>query len=322
MAAIDRFRGEWFCLSNFYADGVAVTLSGLTYPSVEHAYQAAKRTDREFRAAIQAAQTPAEAAELGRASPPDPGWEGRKESVMLALLRQKFDRPPLRQRLLDTGDRPLVEGNTWGDSYWGVDAESGTGENRLGLLLQQVRAELCQLKLMWDSDCLISFLDARDNHAEELDHLAVLARHGRIAPIRYSSVSRREWVDTGRIEIRLRNLEFDPGFQPVPSVEAFRIGHSRIDGFAVVVGDEAVGMDDHIAQILKGDRNLGDRDQLLSAWLSQVDMFVSADNGFQKKRAALEAAVGFQICRPPEAVEQASKGASGVSAETSETGER
>lgn len=138
------------------------------------------------------------------------------------------------------------------------------------------------LKLIWDSDCLISFLDARDNHPEELD----------------------------------------PGFQPVPSVQAFRLDRSRLDGFAVLIDQETAGLDRHLAQILKGDKNLGDRDQLLSAWLSQVNMFVSADNGFQKKRAALEAAVGFQICRPPEAVEQASKGASDVSAETSETGER
>lgn len=56
------------------------------------------------------------------------------------------------------------------------------------------------------------------------------------------------------------------------------------------------------SSITRGDKNLGDGDQLLSAWLSRVDMFVSADNGFQKKRAALESAVGFQICGPPEAV--------------------
>lgn len=220
---------------------------------------------------------------------------------MLALLRQKFDRPPLRHRLLGTDQRPLVEGNTWGDTYWGVDAASGSGKNHLGLLLQQVRAELSQLKLMWDSDCLISFLDARDNHPVVLDRLATHARAGRIAPIRYSSVSTREWSDNELIESRLETLALDAGFQPVPSVEVARVGYSHLDGYAVLVDDATVEFDKRLGQILKGDKHLADRDQVLSAWLSEVDMFVSADRNFQKKRTELEDALGFEVCDPPEA---------------------
>jgi predicted NAD-dependent protein-ADP-ribosyltransferase YbiA (DUF1768 family) len=60
---------------------------------------------------------------------------------MEGLVRQKFSKDPvLRQRLLDTGDQDLVEGNTWGDTFWGVCR--GQGSNWLGRILMDVRAEL------------------------------------------------------------------------------------------------------------------------------------------------------------------------------------
>ncbi|MCH7737275.1 MAG: NADAR family protein [Chloroflexi bacterium] len=58
---------------------------------------------------------------------------------MLELLRDKFRDPVLRQMLLDTGDLELVEGNNWGDRFWG--RVSGVGDNHLGRLLMQVRGE-------------------------------------------------------------------------------------------------------------------------------------------------------------------------------------
>jgi predicted NAD-dependent protein-ADP-ribosyltransferase YbiA (DUF1768 family) len=56
------------------------------------------------------------------------------------LSRQKFSHPELRQKLLDTGSCTLVEGNTWGDTFWGVC--DGVGENHLGKLLMTIRADL------------------------------------------------------------------------------------------------------------------------------------------------------------------------------------
>lgn len=38
--------------------------------------------------------------------------------------------------------RQIVEGNTWGDAFWGVDSRTGEGENHLGQILMQVRSEL------------------------------------------------------------------------------------------------------------------------------------------------------------------------------------
>jgi predicted NAD-dependent protein-ADP-ribosyltransferase YbiA (DUF1768 family) len=48
----------------------------------------------------------------------------------------------LGDMLLSTGDELLIEGNTWGDTYWGVDLKTGIGENKLGKILMKVREEI------------------------------------------------------------------------------------------------------------------------------------------------------------------------------------
>ena len=65
---------------------------------------------------------------------------GVRDSVMLDGLRLKFNSPEMRDVLLSTGDRKLVERSPV-DNYWG-DGGDGTGKNRLGELLMQVRGEL------------------------------------------------------------------------------------------------------------------------------------------------------------------------------------
>lgn len=123
--------GDNSFLSNFYQHGNW---------TVEHHYQAAKTDDPVWASRILNAPTPAAAKKLGREAPMRPTWDGEKVAVMLALLRVKFLWPDLAQRLLDTGDAELVEGNWWGDRFWGVC--NGVGENNLGRLLMQVREEL------------------------------------------------------------------------------------------------------------------------------------------------------------------------------------
>ena len=61
---------------------------------------------------------------------------------MRKVLEYKFENPELRAKLLDTGDRELIEANTWHDTYWGVDKWSGKGHNMLGKLLMKLRDEL------------------------------------------------------------------------------------------------------------------------------------------------------------------------------------
>jgi ribA/ribD-fused uncharacterized protein len=135
---IDSFRGAHRFLSNFHPCRVA--LDGEVYRSVEHAYQAAKTTNRERRKEVHSL-TAGRAKRWGSALPLRPDWEAVKLGMMRDLLRQKFlGDEGLATQLHATGDQDLIEGNTWGDTYWGVCR--GRGHNHLGRLLMQVRSEL------------------------------------------------------------------------------------------------------------------------------------------------------------------------------------
>ena len=134
---IDKFEGEYAFLSNFYECPVNY---GLTYCNSEAAFQATKDPYRctEF-VDLNASRAKA----LGRKVELRSDWEEIKDAVMLDVLRAKFDtNPDLKEKLLATGDEFLVEGNTWGDTYWGVC--NGKGRNHLGYLLMQVRDEFAR----------------------------------------------------------------------------------------------------------------------------------------------------------------------------------
>lgn len=135
---INEFKGEYRFLSNFYP--AVVVLDDHEYPSVEHAYQAAKTFAANWRAKIRSAQSAGEAKKLGNQIPRElflSNWDAIRVEVMSDLLIQKFYDPTLRANLLATGDVELIEGNTWGDKFWGVCR--GEGTNKLGQLLMVVR---------------------------------------------------------------------------------------------------------------------------------------------------------------------------------------
>lgn len=134
---IDRFDGRYAFLSNFYP--APVQYDGGWYATVEHAYQAAKSDDPNYRHRIGSVISAGQAKRLGRLVTLRFDWPMVKDSVMQELVRAKFQSMPLRQMLLDTGDEQLVEGNTWGDRYWGVDSQTREGENRLGRILMWAR---------------------------------------------------------------------------------------------------------------------------------------------------------------------------------------
>jgi ribA/ribD-fused uncharacterized protein len=114
--SITSFRGRYRFLSNFAL--ATVLLDGVPYPTVEHAFQAAKTSSRRQRQEILAADTPGRAKRLGRKVTLRDDWEEIKLKVMAGLVRQKFQDPILGQFLLETGDAELVEGNTWNDTDW------------------------------------------------------------------------------------------------------------------------------------------------------------------------------------------------------------
>ncbi|MEV4079208.1 NADAR domain-containing protein [Nonomuraea fuscirosea] len=150
---IDRFAGPYEALSNFAR--ISVTLYStleqreITYLTSEHAFQAAKTLDPGERAEILAAPGPKEAKILGRMVKRRPGWdEVMRFKAMRAILAAKFTRDSAAGRvLLGTGDAVLIEGNRWCDQDWG-DCRCGRarcrkpGENYLGRMLMERRAEL------------------------------------------------------------------------------------------------------------------------------------------------------------------------------------
>lgn len=133
---INSFRDEYFFLSNFYR--CPVMYMGHEFTCAEAAFQAAKcpARAREFQAL-----GPSEAKKLGRNVLLREGWEYIKNMIMRRVVYSKFSQNRfLLDKLLSTGDAVLIEGNDWGDTYWGqVDSE---GENNLGKILMETRAEM------------------------------------------------------------------------------------------------------------------------------------------------------------------------------------
>ena len=134
---INSFSGDYRFLSNFYP--VEVVLDGVTYPTVENAYQAAKTLDLEKRKEFLGV-TPGRAKRLGQSLELRPDWNDVKLSVMKRLNEQKYMRPDLRKKLCDTHPIDIIEGNTWGDTFWGVC--EGKGSNHLGKILMKIRMQL------------------------------------------------------------------------------------------------------------------------------------------------------------------------------------
>lgn len=135
---IDRFDGEYAFLSNYSASPFRINY--VLFPTMEHYFQANKADNQNDYLHIAYAPTPGKAKQLGRKIQLRPDWEEIKDNVMLTGLRKKFADPELRNLLLATGDEELIEGNYWGDTYWGVC--NGVGQNKLGKLLMQVREEI------------------------------------------------------------------------------------------------------------------------------------------------------------------------------------
>lgn len=132
---ITSFTGKYRFLSNFYPS--PIVFRGRIYVTVEHAYQAAKAQSEIDRARIAAAATPALAKKMGRKVDVVSGWEGIKVDIMRECLEAKFQDPELLHWLIETHPSELIEGNTWGDEYWGVCR--GKGKNKLGKLLMEIR---------------------------------------------------------------------------------------------------------------------------------------------------------------------------------------
>ena len=132
---ITEFKGKNYFLSNFYQ--CKVTFNGLTFNNSEAAFQAQKDLNSANSFVHLSGY---EAKQLGKKVQLRDDWESVKESIMFKVLYAKFTQnEDLKTLLLNTGNSQLIEGNSWHDTFWGVDINTGQGENKLGILLMTIR---------------------------------------------------------------------------------------------------------------------------------------------------------------------------------------
>jgi ribA/ribD-fused uncharacterized protein len=149
---VDFYEREFYPLSNFSA--FTLDWYGQRFDTSEAAYHWMKfppaTEPREFYAerqrllwAIQAAPSAHEAFKLAERNKDlrRPDWDDIKVDVMRRIIRAKAEQHEyVRRKLLETGDRPLIEGS-WRDDFWGIGPNKD-GQNMLGKLWMELRAEL------------------------------------------------------------------------------------------------------------------------------------------------------------------------------------
>ena len=122
-----------------------MTIDDKKWKTTEHYFQAQKFIGTPYEEHIRSLATPREAFQFSRIHHVRPwirsDWHRVKEDIMKKALLCKFSQnEDLKQLLLGTGQRKLIE-HTTNDSYWG-DGGDGSGQNKLGRLLMDVRTTL------------------------------------------------------------------------------------------------------------------------------------------------------------------------------------
>jgi hypothetical protein len=116
---ITAYEGDHAFLSS--DSPATVHLDGQAFPSVALAWNAAKALHDRLRPGMQRE------------------WDDKRPALMRRLLRSKFANPQLRAALLATGEKHLSNQAETADPFW--DAPGGAGENTLGRLLMELRAQ-------------------------------------------------------------------------------------------------------------------------------------------------------------------------------------
>jgi ribA/ribD-fused uncharacterized protein len=135
---ISEFQGEHRWLSNHVL--ARIVYDGHEFPTVEHAYVYSKtlvKEEQDFFLSEMTEMSPGQAKRIGKSLTLRPDWDLVRLDIMRDMTTQKYNIPYYRTKLLETGDAEIVEGNTWGDTFWGKC--NGVGENNLGKIIMSVR---------------------------------------------------------------------------------------------------------------------------------------------------------------------------------------
>lgn len=141
------FIDEYQMFDSFAA--TSLMWRGVVWPTLEHAYQAAKFEDAILIEKIRLARTPYEAKTIARKEEyvhkVYGDWPTRKVAIMKELINEKIAQHQIvRDLLIATGERGLIENSPF-DSFWGV-GKDGNGKNMTGVLWMECRTELFQKK--------------------------------------------------------------------------------------------------------------------------------------------------------------------------------
>lgn len=145
-----QFRNEYAFLSNMYPAEMTIPVakdSGetafLTFVCLESAFQGLKDLSKtETFVSLNGY----DAKRLGRKVQLRSDWEAVKLDIMRKLVHIKFKQhPELADKLVSIPlHTPLIEHNTWNDTFWGVC--NGKGWNHLGNILEEERSWLLNNK--------------------------------------------------------------------------------------------------------------------------------------------------------------------------------
>ncbi len=167
----DRYR-EFSNFANY-----PIEIDGVVWPTSEHYYQAQKFDDPAHKTSIRGLSKAGAAKRYASKYKRDisPDWGERKDAVMERALRAKFTQhKSLRDLLTGSGDERIEE-DSQKDYYWGTGAD-GAGQNKLGTMLMQLRADLRE--------------SSRVNHAHQAVRPAWLAPLSRLAEMGISQYPR------------------------------------------------------------------------------------------------------------------------------------
>ncbi len=129
-------------LSPFSAHRIEIW--GDTFPTVEHAYQAARLKPGPEREEIKSAGSPKEAWRLAQTFKGRPEIQAEnfnKDAVMEELFRAKLAQHHDIAEILKSSRGHELQKVITTDSYWGTGAD-GKGENKMGKIWMKIRDEL------------------------------------------------------------------------------------------------------------------------------------------------------------------------------------
>ena len=138
------FTGDYFFLSNYSPYGFIAENENY-FPTSEHYYHFRKadvsvKENRPILEEIMKTKDPHNAKKLGRALTMRKDWDAFRHIIMFVGNKYKFDQnPDIRNKLIKLNNCVLIEGNTWNDTYWGVNISNGEGHNYLGKTLMELR---------------------------------------------------------------------------------------------------------------------------------------------------------------------------------------